>query len=66
MRILLSNTIFAYIILLFYAQDVKCPAPAPPPPPATCSIYPKIFGGSGGDTWSYQMDIYNDMLARAG
>jgi hypothetical protein len=31
-----------------------------------CNSFPKIFGGSGGDTYLRQIDVYNDFLALAG
>jgi hypothetical protein len=31
-----------------------------------CNSFPKIFGGNGGDTYLYQIDVYNDYLALAG
>ncbi len=32
----------------------------------TCNSFPKIFGGSSGDTFVLQIDVYNDYLALAG
>jgi hypothetical protein len=31
-----------------------------------CNSFPKIFGGSNGNTQLYQIDVYNDYLAMAG
>ena len=31
-----------------------------------CNSFPKIFGGSSGDTSLVQIDVYNDYLALAG
>jgi hypothetical protein len=33
---------------------------------ATCNSFPEIFGGSSGDTYLIQIDVYNDYLALAG
>jgi hypothetical protein len=32
----------------------------------TCNSFPKIFGGSSGDTELKQIDVYDDYLAIAG
>jgi hypothetical protein len=32
----------------------------------SCNSFPKIFGGSSGDTNLYHIDAYNDYLAFAG
>jgi hypothetical protein len=29
----------------------------------TCNSFPKIFGGSSGDTWLVHIDVFNDYLA---
>lgn len=28
-----------------------------------CNSFPKIFGGNNGDSYLYQMDVFNDYLA---
>jgi hypothetical protein len=32
----------------------------------TCNSFPKIFGGSSGHSYLYQIDVYNDYLAMGG
>jgi hypothetical protein len=32
----------------------------------TCNSFPKIFGGSSGDTYLYHIDAFNDYLELAG
>ena len=32
----------------------------------TCNSFPKIFGGSLGDTWVNNIDVFDDYLAIAG
>ncbi len=32
----------------------------------TCNSFPKIFGGSSGHSFLYQIDVYNDYLAMGG
>jgi hypothetical protein len=32
----------------------------------SCNSFPKIFGGTFGDTFIYQIDVYNDYLAFGG
>jgi hypothetical protein len=34
--------------------------------PATCNSFPKIFGGSGDNTYLYHIDVFADYLAMAG
>jgi len=34
--------------------------------PATCKSFPKIFGGSGSDTYHYHIDVFADYLAMVG
>ena len=31
-----------------------------------CNSFPKIFGGSSGNSVLYQIDVFNDYLAMAG
>ncbi len=31
-----------------------------------CNIFPKFFGGGVGDTFIYQIDVFNDYLALGG
>jgi hypothetical protein len=33
---------------------------------STCNSFPKIFGGSSGDTYLLHIDVFNDYLALAG
>jgi hypothetical protein len=33
---------------------------------APCNSFPKIFGGSSGHSYLYQIDVYNDYLAMGG
>ncbi len=35
-------------------------------PACQTSLFPKIIGGSSGDTYIWQIDVYNDNLAVAG
>ena len=32
----------------------------------TCNSFPKIFGGSSGNSYLWQIDVYNDYLAMTG
>jgi len=35
-------------------------------PPPACNSFPKIFGGNDGDSYLFQVDVFNDYLAMGG
>jgi hypothetical protein len=47
-----------YLLLMSFIGSVQSTT--------SCNSFPKIFGGSSGDTNIYHIDAYNDYLAFAG
>jgi hypothetical protein len=56
---LTSRHCFLWILLLMSLIGAVRSTP-------TCNSFPKIFGGSSGDTYLSQIDAFNDYLAFAG
>jgi hypothetical protein len=59
----LKTFIFNYYLWIFFFLVFSLINPVES---ATCNNFPKIFGGSSGETFLYQIDVYNDYFAMAG
>jgi hypothetical protein len=48
---------FIFILIMILGDSYQAP---------TCNSFPKIFGGSGGNTYLSQIDVFADYLAMVG
>jgi hypothetical protein len=49
--------VFVFFLLIASSPSIKAD---------TCNSFPKIFGGSSGDSYLYQIDVFDDYLAMGG
>jgi hypothetical protein len=49
--------ILVFFLLIASSPSIKADA---------CNSFPKIFGGSSGHSYLYQIDVFNDYLAMGG
>ena len=61
MKARITNSVYWLIPILHVAIRYVPSAAAVP-----CNSFPKIFGGSSGDTYVNQIDVFDDNLAFAG